>query len=165
MRHPLRRRIRRGQAIVEYALVLPFLMLLIFGMIEGGRLFLAWHQAAGCARRGAREACLWYQTTPDTVVQAVHEHARLAGASGDFKLAITIGNSGPYTYDTAAGGWDSVPTPLQDPNDAGHGVETNGVPVKVKVTLPFNKIWPFGGLPNEVSDYEVRYTEGEPARS
>lgn len=43
-----------GQTLVELALVLPFLLILIFGAIEFGRVFHASHVITSAAREGAR---------------------------------------------------------------------------------------------------------------
>lgn len=45
---------RRGQATVEIALVLPMLMILLFGVIMGGFVFYAFIQVSNAAREGAR---------------------------------------------------------------------------------------------------------------
>lgn len=49
----LRRR-EEGQDIVEYALVLPFLLLLTFSIIDGGWLSFRYNTLANAAREGAR---------------------------------------------------------------------------------------------------------------
>lgn len=56
---------RRGQAIVEFALVLPIFLLLLFGAIEFGRAFFVLHLMANAAREGAREASLPNKTVSD----------------------------------------------------------------------------------------------------
>ena len=43
-----------GQDIVEYALILPFLLLLTFSIIEGGWLIFRYNTVANAAREGAR---------------------------------------------------------------------------------------------------------------
>ena len=45
-----------GQGLVEFALVLPLLLLLIFGLVEFGRLFQAWLTLEHAARQAARYA-------------------------------------------------------------------------------------------------------------
>lgn len=47
---------RRGIVAVEFALVLPLLLLLLLGVLEWGWLFYNFHQVKGAARRGARVA-------------------------------------------------------------------------------------------------------------
>jgi len=61
----MRRFIRdaRGQDLVEYALVLPFLSLLIFGTIEVGVLVFSHHLVANAAREGARYGIIHPQDT------------------------------------------------------------------------------------------------------
>jgi Flp pilus assembly protein TadG len=48
------RRPEEGQDIVEYALILPFLLLLTFMIIEGGWLIFRYNTVANAAREGAR---------------------------------------------------------------------------------------------------------------
>src|SRR5689334_10681817 len=50
------RRARRGQTMVEFALTLPILLLLIFGIVEFGRIFQAWVTIQNAARTAARFA-------------------------------------------------------------------------------------------------------------
>lgn len=53
-----RRRQRRGAAAVEMALVTPFLLLLVFGIIEFGQVFYVQLVLTNASREGARDACL-----------------------------------------------------------------------------------------------------------
>lgn len=46
----------KGQAAVELAFVLPVFFLLIFGIIEGGRLIFTYNELTNAAREGARYA-------------------------------------------------------------------------------------------------------------
>lgn len=48
----------RGQALVEFALVLPLLFLLVFGIIEFGRYLFLKNTATNGARQGARQAAV-----------------------------------------------------------------------------------------------------------
>ena len=47
---PTRARPHRGQTLVEFALTLPILLLLLFGIIEFGRIFQAWVTLQNAAR-------------------------------------------------------------------------------------------------------------------
>lgn len=47
---------QRGQSLVEFTLVLPLLLLLVFGIIDAGRLIYAYNTVANSARNGARVA-------------------------------------------------------------------------------------------------------------
>ena len=55
-RHRWTHRRRKGQAITEFALILPLLLLLIFGIIEFARLFQAYLVIVNSARFGVRYA-------------------------------------------------------------------------------------------------------------
>jgi hypothetical protein len=47
---------RRGQALAEFALVIPFFLLLVFGIIEGGRFIFYYEMLNNATREGARYA-------------------------------------------------------------------------------------------------------------
>jgi len=49
---------RRGQSVVEFALILPFLILILLGVVEFGRFFNAWLMVTHSSREGARLASL-----------------------------------------------------------------------------------------------------------
>ena len=50
------RRRSRGQALVEFALVVPFFLLLLFGIIEAGRFIFYYETLSNSTREGARYA-------------------------------------------------------------------------------------------------------------
>lgn len=74
---PPRRRSRPGQTLVEFALTLPILLLLIFGIIEFGRIFQAWVTVQNAARTAARY-----------------------GVTGQFNQTIFQDLNNPWTPDT-----------------------------------------------------------------
>jgi Flp pilus assembly protein TadG len=49
---------RKGQALIETALVIPLLLALMFGIAEGGLYMYDYVQAINCAREGARRAAV-----------------------------------------------------------------------------------------------------------
>jgi Flp pilus assembly protein TadG len=57
----------RGSVAVEFALVLPVLLLILFGIVDFGRALNAQIELTGAAREGARLAALGY---PNAAVQA-----------------------------------------------------------------------------------------------
>jgi len=74
---------QRAQSLVEFALVLPILLVLILGIFEFGRLWMTLNVLTGAAREGVRVAAV---TDPDaTLVQNaalnVLNAANLTGAS------------------------------------------------------------------------------------
>ena len=57
------RRNDRGQSLVEFALVLPIFLLLIFGVVDAGRLVYTYNTISNAARDGARVAIVNQSTT------------------------------------------------------------------------------------------------------
>jgi Flp pilus assembly protein TadG len=51
-------RSRRGQAVLELALILPLLLLLLFGIVESGRLGNAYLAVTHAARHGVRQGAV-----------------------------------------------------------------------------------------------------------
>jgi len=70
----------RGSVAVEFALVLPVLLLIVFGIIDFGRALNAQIVLTGAAREGVRLAALGY---PDAAIQA-----RVAAAAPDLSGVI-----------------------------------------------------------------------------
>src|SRR4051812_25144209 len=80
---------RRGNAVVEAALVLPILLALAFGTIEFGHFFYCKHTFQGAARDGARVAIL-SSSTNTSVTTAVANTMTAAGfTSAQYSVAIT----------------------------------------------------------------------------
>lgn len=76
-----RRRIHQGQAAVEIALLLPILILLLFGIIMSGFTFYAYIQVSNAAREGARAGSVYRITQAasglsldQTVKNAIYYH-------------------------------------------------------------------------------------------
>jgi Flp pilus assembly protein TadG len=79
---------QRGAAMVEMAIVLPLLLLLVFGIIEFGRLYNAQVTLTHAAREGIRDYVIYKDET-----QA--ENVARNAVSSDFDPA-------PMTFDTSA---------------------------------------------------------------
>jgi Flp pilus assembly protein TadG len=93
MRHvtlgvPGRPRTRRsGQALVEFVLILPILLLMVFGLIDFARAWSANHALADAAREGTRMLVVNEGSTFTDVEDAIR--ARLAGARlADSRLTV-----------------------------------------------------------------------------
>ncbi|MDP2661513.1 MAG: TadE/TadG family type IV pilus assembly protein [Dehalococcoidia bacterium] len=54
-----RTRSERGEALVEFVILAPVLMLLLFGMVDFGRVYDAWVVSTNAAREGARYAAIY----------------------------------------------------------------------------------------------------------
>jgi Flp pilus assembly protein TadG len=73
----VRRGRRRGQALVEFALVLPVLLVILMGTVDAGRLIFAYNSVANAAREGGRTAIV--NQTPDEVRTKAAEQAAALG--------------------------------------------------------------------------------------
>ena len=62
------RKYNKGQALVEFALVLPFFLLLVFGIIYSGMLFYDYSTLSNVARSAARERAITKTSTEDSVI-------------------------------------------------------------------------------------------------
>ena len=69
----IRMRRARGQAIVEFALVLPIFLLLVFAITEFGRIWMIQHVLTTASRSGARVGILPSSTTSE-VTTAVNNY-------------------------------------------------------------------------------------------
>lgn len=126
-----------GSATVEFALVAPVLIVLLFGIIEFGTVFkdvLALNQAA---REGARAAAVGATTT---TIQTRVSSAAPTLHTGSITTTLT--------YRTCTGGvWSSWST-LGDATDV--NAAPSGAQVKVGVSYPHNLIT--GGLFSRIAD-------------
>lgn len=94
-----RRAGRRGNAVIEAALVLPVLLLLGFGMVEFGHLFYVKNNLQGAARDGVRKAIL-DGATNSSVNTAIAEAMSVYGLS---KSGYTV-TTNPANVSQAAAG-------------------------------------------------------------
>jgi Flp pilus assembly protein TadG len=125
---PLHRRKRRGAAVVEFAIVAPLFFLLIFGMIEYGRMVMVQQVITNASREGARRAVLDGATATD-VKTTVTNYLSSAGITGSADYV---------TLDPA------------DPNSAGHRQ-----PVTVEVSVPFADVSWIGGPLNFIGTEDI----------
>jgi Flp pilus assembly protein TadG len=71
---------RRGQALVEFALIVPMLLLLVLGVVEFGRAWNVYQTITDATRQGARTAVLARcSITPDTVAATANQILFAAG--------------------------------------------------------------------------------------
>ena len=83
----------RGAALAELAIVIPLLLVLLFGMIEFGRVFTSWIDQTHLANEGARLAAVNY--CPDSTQTDCGWTARGCPVSGAACWAwyVSIGRS------------------------------------------------------------------------
>ena len=65
----------RGAALVEFALVLPLLLVLVFGMLEFGKAFNYWIDTTHLANEGARWAVVNHNPGSGTLQEYVKSRA------------------------------------------------------------------------------------------
>ena len=75
------RKRRRGAAAVEFAVVAPIFLLLVFGMIEYGRMVMVQQVLTNASREGARRAVLDGSTNQD-VVDVVDQYLNSGSIDG-----------------------------------------------------------------------------------
>jgi Flp pilus assembly protein TadG len=98
-----RRRRTRGQALVEFALVLPIFMLLVAGMLDFGLALYSRMTVINAAREGARAAVTAPDTTqiPLLVPSAVLNSANGLSVGASVSCVAIATNPGPCTFSTA----------------------------------------------------------------
>src|SRR3954470_13820041 len=116
MRSP--RRQEDGVALVEFALVAPLLLVILFGMLDFGRIFNYWIDATHLANEGARWAVVNKNPATSGTLQA---YIQQQADSGELKN----------------GGSASVPSPLQVCITFPNGAAV-GNPVTVTATVSYN---------------------------
>lgn len=94
------KRNERGASIVEFAVVVPLFVLLVFGIIEAGWFFAQQVEVRNAVREGARIAVVDYGSAAATIAETC-SRAALSGSNG----TVTIALSASDTYDLGA---DSV---------------------------------------------------------
>jgi Flp pilus assembly protein TadG len=103
---------RRGAAIAEFAVVVPILILLVFGMLEFSRVMMVQEILVNAAREGCRKATL-PGSTSDNVNTVVSTYLTNSGISG-------------------------APNPTINPTDP--STANAGDPITVTVSVPFNNV-------------------------
>jgi Flp pilus assembly protein TadG len=122
-----------GVALVEFALVLPLLMLLLFGMIEFGKAVNYWIDESHLANTGARYAVV--NNWPTKGTGTLQDYVKSLSDTGELK-------NGGSTSIAAPGVCIGVSFPTNtSTNTSGHV----GDPVKVEAKVVYNWIPFIGG--------------------
>lgn len=82
MGHSIARRKQRGQELVEFALILPLLLLLMVGIFEFGYVVFAYNTLSNAVREGAR----YGSVHPDDPAAIIARAQRLTGGLDQSKL-------------------------------------------------------------------------------
>ncbi|HVT89918.1 MAG TPA: TadE/TadG family type IV pilus assembly protein [Tepidisphaeraceae bacterium] len=89
---------RRGNAVLDAALVLPILLSLTFGTVEYGYFFFVKHSLQGAAREGCRAAIVPSTTTTTPVIQAMAASLYAAGLNTS---TLTLDNKYDISHTTS----------------------------------------------------------------
>jgi hypothetical protein len=96
-RNHLDQRVQKGQATLEFALVISFLLLLLFGIIDFSRLFFAYATMSNGVREGARYAIVHPEDTLQNrsdIEQRARGMMVLIGGSADITIAFPANDDG-----------------------------------------------------------------------
>jgi Flp pilus assembly protein TadG len=94
MTHGLKRLNRRGQSIVEFALVLPLVLLLVVGMLEFARAWNLHQTMTDAVREGARRAVLADTWPVDSVYAPMWRYLEQAGYDPSYAAMGVCNNPG-----------------------------------------------------------------------
>jgi Flp pilus assembly protein TadG len=108
----------RGTALVEFALVLPLLLVLLFGMVDFGKAFNYWIDGTHLSAEGARWAVVNKNPGSGTLQEYIQQQAD--------------------TPELQSGGTASVGTPLQICISFPSGTADVGDPVNVSASFTYN---------------------------
>jgi Flp pilus assembly protein TadG len=111
-----------GQALVEFALVAPLLLMILVGIISFGKAFNYWNDANHLSAEGARYAAVNRKPAPADPA-SLQEQIRLQGDTNELRN----------------GGTTAVPTASQVCIDFPNGTSAIGDPVRV--TMKFTYHW------------------------
>jgi Flp pilus assembly protein TadG len=82
-----------GQALVEFALILPVLLLLIFGIVDAGRLIFTYNTVSNAARDGARVAIVNQSLTGTNTCDTTVATAYPVGCAIQAGLALNLADT------------------------------------------------------------------------
>jgi len=121
-----------GQALVEFALILPIVVLLLFGIVEFGRIFHSYLVVTSSAREGARKAAV---TQNIAAIEAViaSASASLGGVSVVPKPLSTVTDATPPNTNEV---WYNITYPSNG------GVRRLGDPVEVYLKARLDLVVP-----------------------
>lgn len=106
---------QRGQVIVEFALILPLFLLMIFGLIYSGMLFHDYSTLSNVARSATREVAISSDTSGATITNVrayYYDETEKRFTQGIITNLYVPSSSNPFTIDPNSGddGKDIVTT-------------------------------------------------------
>jgi len=149
-------RSERGTAVVEFALIAPFLFILVFAVIEFGRVLNAYNQITQLAGQGARAAAV--NRNPDGTAVANASDSIVACRNQTYSIQCQLSNG--YAKNDGLTGVNACIL-----SDATNPFPTQtGQPVTVKVSYQYNFVTGFFGLAHiTLSSTQTERAEGTPS--
>jgi Flp pilus assembly protein TadG len=95
------KRRRQGQATVEFALILPVLLLILAGAIEFGRVFWSYGLLLQAAQEGARQGAVLGSATSDTTIATAAQQTAAKGGLTISSSNVVISATCSYTSTTS----------------------------------------------------------------
>jgi Flp pilus assembly protein TadG len=130
-----------GASAVEFALVVPFLMLIVFGIVVYGMVFAQALSLSNASRQAARSGVI-AGTTCDQIISLAHDAAGTMGMQGsDATVAIKRGATADTASQTCSGGGSGQPCKGQTPTPN----------IYVTLTYQTDPIVPFIPVPSEIT--------------
>jgi len=135
----------RGAVVVEFALIFPILMLLVFGIIDFGWMIERGNVVNNVTRDAARVASLGgtYAQVQSTVTTGLADYG-ITAPSSNVTISITCANPDGSVCTNTASSFDSK--------------VTSGSSIKVRVVYTHTWITPIGAMCDVVSDQCVGKT-------
>ncbi len=118
----MKRKNNRGQAMLELALVLPVLLLLLFGIFEFGRLFHDYMVVTSAAREGARAGAVGasntvivnhVKTAASGIGDTSHLTVNINKSIADGQISVTVNHSVSLVTPLISSFFATNPVPVQ----------------------------------------------------
>src|SRR5438445_10347825 len=93
---------QRGTALVEFALVLPILLLILFGLLDFGKAFNYWNDETHLAAEGARWAVV--NSNPGGSAQSLQQYIQQQANTSELRGLATVCVAFPTNPDTGTTG-------------------------------------------------------------
>jgi len=123
------RRGRRGAAVVEFAAVAPLLLLILFGIIEYGYIFMVRQTVTHAAREGCRIAVL--QTTDEPYSEVTDRIAEIMATAGVTNYTVDL------THPTAGDPMEvvEISVPIEEVSLVGSMIPHGDGPIRVNCSM------------------------------
>jgi Flp pilus assembly protein TadG len=143
------KQVRRGQATVEFALILPVFLVILAGSVEFGRAFWSYGLLLQAAQEGARQGAVLGSATNDTTITTTTQQTAAKGGLVISTSNVVISATCSYTSSTSIAAAN----------------RTRGNVLTVQTRYPFTPLIPF--LPmtllNLVTSSSMEIEQGAPS--